>query len=65
MDFWVNFASSGNPNGDGLPEWKQFNSNADEMMELGSKVGMTGVERVEKYNVVMKAIDRQLAAIET
>ena len=48
-----------------MPQWKQFNSNADEMMELGSKVGMTGVERVEKYNVLMKAIDRQLAAIET
>ncbi|HJL62308.1 MAG TPA: carboxylesterase family protein, partial [Pseudomonadales bacterium] len=24
--YWTNFAKSGNPNGEGVPEWRQFNN---------------------------------------
>ncbi|MFT4677438.1 MAG: para-nitrobenzyl esterase [Patiriisocius sp.] len=61
MQYWVNFAISGNPNGEGLPAWETFNSNADQWMELGDMVGMAGVARAAKYNVVMSAIDKQIA----
>jgi len=32
--YWANFAASGNPNGKGLPEWKPYNSNTNEIMIL-------------------------------
>ena len=64
MQYWVNFARVGDPNGEGLPTWSTYNSNADEMMELGRRTGMAKVPLAEKYNVIMKAIDRQLAVVE-
>jgi len=61
MQYWFNFASTGNPNGDGLPRWESYNSNADQWMELGDTVGMKTVSKREKYELVMSGIDRQLA----
>ncbi len=37
-DYWVNFTKTGNPNGKGLPEWKSYDKNSGEIMELGDKV---------------------------
>ena len=62
MQYWVNFATHGNPNGTGLPTWNPFDRETDQQMELGPIVGMTATERAAKYDVVMDAIDRQLAA---
>jgi len=64
MSYWVNFATSGDPNGEGLPRWESYDSNADRIMELGPKAGMVSMPQVEKFNVVMKGIDRQIAAAE-
>ncbi len=35
--YWVNFATSGNPNGPGLPAWPAYNSNGSQVMILGEK----------------------------
>jgi len=61
MNYWVNFATSGNPNGAGLPQWNTYNSNADQWLEFNDKTGMQSVEHAPRYNVIMKAIDRQIA----
>lgn len=37
-DYWVNFAKTGNPNGEGLPEWKSYDKESSSIMELGDKV---------------------------
>ena len=37
-DYWVNFAKTGNPNGTGLPEWKSYDKETGQIMELGDKV---------------------------
>ena len=37
-DYWVNFAKTGNPNGQGLPEWKSYDKQSGNIMELGDKV---------------------------
>ena len=33
--FWINFIKNGNPNGNGLPEWKSYNTTDKEVMMLG------------------------------
>ena len=35
--YWVNFAKTGNPNGEGLPEWPAFDSSTPRVIELGDK----------------------------
>ncbi|HTX76769.1 MAG TPA: hypothetical protein VMD29_11235 [Terracidiphilus sp.] len=34
-----NFAASGSPNGDHLPQWAPANANKPETMEIGSRTG--------------------------
>jgi para-nitrobenzyl esterase len=36
--YWVNFAKTGNPNGEGLPVWPAFSNNNPEVIELGDEV---------------------------
>lgn len=36
--FWVNFAATGSPNGDGLPQWPEFTAETGEYLELGDTI---------------------------
>ncbi|KAA6315899.1 hypothetical protein EZS27_033712, partial [termite gut metagenome] len=36
--YWVNFAKTGNPNGEGLPEWSIFDGNKPKIIKLGEEV---------------------------
>jgi para-nitrobenzyl esterase len=35
--YWINFATTGNPNGDGLPVWSAFNVDNPQIMEFGNE----------------------------
>ena len=35
--YWVNFAKTGNPNGNGLPNWPACDAKTDVLMEFGDK----------------------------
>ncbi|MDR1416559.1 MAG: carboxylesterase family protein [Prevotellaceae bacterium] len=39
--YWVNFAATGNPNGEGLPVWPAFSNDKPEAMELGDELKVT------------------------
>ncbi|TFV93054.1 carboxylesterase family protein [Algoriphagus kandeliae] len=41
--YWVNFIKTGNPNGEGLPEWPQFDPENPLVIELGEEVKSTAV----------------------
>ncbi len=36
--YWVNFATTGDPNGKGLPKWPKYTEATDQAMELGDQV---------------------------
>jgi para-nitrobenzyl esterase len=35
--YWVNFVKTGNPNGEGVPEWKVYEKSSGNIMEIGDK----------------------------
>ena len=37
-DYWVNFARSGNPNGQGLPTWQKYTESSPDYVELNGGV---------------------------
>lgn len=39
VQYWSNFAKSGDPNGDKLPDWPQYTDRSAAAMELGNNVG--------------------------
>jgi para-nitrobenzyl esterase len=36
--YWVNFAATGNPNGNGLPKWPVYNAGEDQSLEFGNQI---------------------------
>jgi para-nitrobenzyl esterase len=38
MSYWVNFATTGDPNGEGLAEWPQYDPAAQQYLELGTEI---------------------------
>ena len=38
MSYWVNFAATGDPNGDGLTEWPVYDAATGQYLDLGSTI---------------------------
>ena len=39
LAYWANFAATGDPNGEGLPEWEE-NTDSSRLMEFGDETRM-------------------------
>jgi para-nitrobenzyl esterase len=55
--YWINFAKTGNPNGEGLPKWPLYNTQSEEILdiELDGKVVPKPDPRKSRFNVIEKA----------
>lgn len=53
MDYWTNFARSGNPNGVGLPDWPRFDQ-AHEVLHLDHPVTAAPDTTQERYEFLLK-----------
>jgi para-nitrobenzyl esterase len=56
-DYWVNFATTGDPNGKGLPKWAPYDREAEAYLDFGDTVQLRNrllnaqldfIERVQK-----------------
>ena len=50
--YWVNFATSGDPNGEGLPAWPTYSRETDETLELGDTVQVIRSVRQDRLDFV-------------
>ena len=51
LNYWVNFAKNGNPNGEGLPLWQEYQNDTDGVMELGNNVGKIQDKYLKAYEI--------------
>jgi len=58
IQYWVQFAKTGNPNASGLPEWPAFSPESQGYLELGDTIGQKANLRTEK-NMKIEAIREQ------
>ena len=54
MGYWVNFASGGDPNGDGLAQWPAYENDSDRYQELGSAISTQTGYYPEPYELVLE-----------
>jgi para-nitrobenzyl esterase len=59
--YWVNFAKTGNPNGDGLAKWPAYSAESDQALEFGdqiavrSQVNKAGLDFFDSYYESVRA----------
>jgi para-nitrobenzyl esterase len=55
MRYWTNFAKTGNPNGEGLPEWRSYDPNNKEKMhfDIPSKMLPISPQQLERYKFLL------------
>ena len=58
MDYWVQFARTGDPNGSNRPPWTPFDVGRNQYMEFGRVAAMADVSRMEKYALLEAFFDR-------
>ena len=52
LNYWANFVKYGNPNGGNNPSWLKWNNLPNEIMELGSNVGLIEDKYLELYKII-------------
>lgn len=65
MSYWVNFAATGNPNGEGLLKWPAYSPDTDQALELGDKIAVrpatnkAGLDFYDRYYQSLKTPQQQ------
>ena len=54
QQYVVNFVKTGNPNGEGLPEWKMYTNDEKKLLQLDNNIEMVDDPNIQIYNVIDK-----------
>jgi para-nitrobenzyl esterase len=60
--YWVNFAKTGNPSGDGLPAWPAYTRDQDEVLEFGDTISVSRGVRAERLDFMDRFDEARRAA---
>ena len=60
--YFINFVKTGNPNGEGLHEWKTYNPETASILELGENIQEIPDKFVDLYNILNQYLDEKVAA---
>ncbi len=52
QSYWVNFAYTGNPNGEGLPEWQMMDKENKKLLNFDTQIKMMDDPNLEIYKVI-------------
>ena len=65
--YWANFAKTGNPNGKGLPNWPQYDSQKEEIIDvdLDGKAVSKPDPRKARFNVIEKAFKQKRERVQS
>jgi len=61
--YWRNFAFNGDPADQDLPPWQAFGEDVNAWMVLGPELGQKAVDKTEKYAILNRRLQRELAEI--
>jgi para-nitrobenzyl esterase len=54
--YWIQFAATGNPNGQGLPSWPAYRTDSEEMIDFADDIHVLKGHRNEQLDLVEKAL---------
>ncbi len=60
--YWVRFATTGDPNGDGLPYWPAYDGTTDQHLELGESVIVGSALRAQACQLFERRLEARLSA---
>ena len=52
LSYWSNFAKYGNPNGEGLETWDKWDSNKNNLLELGEVIQVIPEKYIGAYQII-------------
>lgn len=61
--YWTNFARTGNPNGEGVPEWPRYTSETDKWMELHYPLEVRREMRARKLDILEESLNNRIDAV--
>ncbi|HET9086496.1 MAG TPA: carboxylesterase family protein [Acidobacteriaceae bacterium] len=64
IDYWVQFAKTGNPNSTGMPDWTAYRSSSASCQELGPRIGPQAVPYAEQMQVFQRVLAARLRNVQ-